>query len=157
MKTYYEFNNESELNKHLKYWSNACGELHHHGEYDLEDISELPDELQRAYKELWKEGYGCLEYLVEYDGKYYVALISEFDDDFAKNSDLSMDELYEIVKKNAFKLYNEDLFKNTILVIGKETGLDECHEFIFLVPAMESENIYDEIEDEIYINIWKDR
>lgn len=155
MKEYYEFNSESELNKHLKYWSNACGDLHHYGEYDLKDISELPEELQRAYKELWKEGYGCLEYLVEYDGKYYIALISEFDEDFAKNNNLSMDELYETVKKNAFNLYNEDLFKNTTLVIGKETGLDECHEFIFLIPAMESENIYDEIENEIYMNIWK--
>lgn len=68
-----------------------------------------------------------------------------------------MDKLYETVKKNAFDIYNEDLFKNTILVIGKETGLYECHEFIFLVSAMESENIYDEIEDEIYINIWKEK
>lgn len=25
MKEYYEFNSESELNKHLKYWSSACG------------------------------------------------------------------------------------------------------------------------------------
>lgn len=72
-----------------------------------------------------------------------------------KNNNLSMDVLYGIVKKNAFNLYNEDLFKNTTLVIGKETGLDECHEFIFLIPAMESENIYDEIENEIYMNIWK--
>ena len=123
MKEYYEFNSESELNKHLKYWSNACGDLHHHGEYDINDISELPEELQRAYKELWKEGYGCLEYLVEYNGKYYIALISEFDDDFAKNNNLSMDDLYDTVKKNAFNLYNEDLFKNTTLVIGKETGI----------------------------------
>lgn len=30
MKEYYEFNSEPELNKHLKYWSNACGELHHY-------------------------------------------------------------------------------------------------------------------------------
>ena len=62
---------------------------------------------------------------------------------------------YEAVKKNAFDLYNKDLFNNTILVIGKETGMDKCHEFIFLVPTMESENIYDEIENEIYMNIWK--
>lgn len=155
MKKYYEFNKESELNEHLKYWSNACGDLHHHGEYDLKSVSELPEELQRAYKELWKEGCGCLEYLAEYDGKYYIALITEFDNDFAGNNNLSMNELYEAVKKNAFDLYNKDLFNNTILVIGKETGMDKCHEFIFLVPTMESENIYDEIENEIYMNIWK--
>ena len=34
---YYEFDSELELNKHLKYWSNCCGELHHYGEYDLEN------------------------------------------------------------------------------------------------------------------------
>ena len=154
-KKYYEFDNELELNMHLKYWSNACGELHHHGEYDLESISELPEELQRAYNELWKEGNGCLEYLVEYDGKYYIALVSEFDDTFADDSNVSMEALYEIAKKNALELFQQDLFKNTVLIIGKETGCNECHEVIFLVPAMESENVYDEIEDVIYLNVWK--
>lgn len=152
---YYEFDSELELNKHLKYWSNCCGELHHYGEYDLENISELPEELQRAFNELWEEENGCLEYLVEYDKKYYIALISEFDSTFSYDCMLSMDELYEIVKRNALELYNENLFKNTILILGKKTGLDDCHEVIFLVPAMESKKIYDEIEDTIYINIWK--
>ena len=38
MKKYDVFESEKELNKHLKYWSNACGELHHQGEYDLTNI-----------------------------------------------------------------------------------------------------------------------
>lgn len=151
----YEFDNELELNKHLKYWSNACGELHHHGEYDLENVSELPEELQRAYNELWKEGNGCFEYLAEYDNKYYIALISEFDETFANDSGVSTEKLYEIAKRNALELFHQDLFKDTILIIGKETGFNEFHEIIFLVPAMESENVYDEIEDTIYLNIWK--
>lgn len=155
MKNYDIYENEKEMNSHLKYWSNACGELHHHGEYDLTNILELPEELQRAYKELWKEGNGCLEYLVEYDGKYYIALISEFDDTFANDKGLSMNELYERVKSNALKLYKKELFLNTFLVIGKETGFDGCHEICFLVPATESKNTYDEIESEIYLNIWE--
>lgn len=154
-KKYYEFDSELELSKHLKYWSNACGELHHHGEYDLNDISELPEELQRAYNELWKEGNGCHEYLVEYDGKYYIALVSEFDDTFADDSNMSMEELYKIAKRNALELYHRDLFKNTVLVIGKGTGVEECHEIMFLVPAKESENVYDEIEETIYLNVWE--
>lgn len=154
-KKYYEFDSELELSKRLKYWSNACWELHHHGEYDLDNVSELPIELQRAYNELWKEGNGCLECLVEYDKKYYIALISEFDDTFADDSGVSMEELYEIAKRNALELYNQDLFKNTVLIIGKETGCNECHGIIFLIPAMESENVYDEIEDTIYLNVWK--
>lgn len=153
-KRYYAFDDSGTLLMHLKYWSNACGELHHNGEYDLNDASELPDELQRAYKELWKEGYGCYGYLVEYDGSYYIALVSEFDETFAEDEKLSMDESYEIGKKNALQLYNTDLFRNAVLVIGKETGAQDCHEFIFLVPAMESEDVYDEIERNIYDNIW---
>jgi hypothetical protein len=155
MKNYDIYENEKEMNNHLKYWSNACGELHHHGEYDLTNILELPEELQRAYKELWEEGNGCLEYLVEYDGKYYIALISEFDDTFANDNGLSMDELYERAKFNALKLYEKELFLNTFLIIGKETGFGECHEICFLVPATESKNMYDEIEKEIYMNIWE--
>ncbi len=53
-------------------------------------------------------------------------------------------------RSSSLKLYHDDLFKDTILVIGKETGFNGCHEFIFLVPVMESENAYDEIEDTIY-------
>lgn len=51
-KKFYEFNDEVELSRHLTYCSNACGDLHHNGEYDIDDISELPEELQRAYDEL---------------------------------------------------------------------------------------------------------
>lgn len=156
-KKYYEFNDREELSAHLKYWSNACSELHHYGEYDLEDESELPDELQRAYRELWKEGNGCHEYLAEYDGKYYIALVSEFDKTFADDEKLSMYKLYKIGKENALELYGRDLFKNTVLVVGKETGIDNCHEIIFLVPAMESESVYDDIENSIYKNIWNVR
>lgn len=66
-----------------------------------------------------------------------------------------MDELYERAKSNALKLYEKELFLNTFLVIGKETGFDGCHEICFLVPATESKNTYDEIESEIYLNMWE--
>lgn len=154
MKQYYEYE-EMELRKHLKYWSNACGELHHHGEYDLNDVSELPEELQRAYNELWKEGNGCYEYLVEFDDKYYIALVSEFGKEYANDMNISVEEMYQLAKRSALELYHKDLFKSTTLVIGKETGFEECYEIIFLVPAMESENVYDKIEDTIYQNIYK--
>ena len=81
--------------------------------------------------------------------------LTVFDDIFADDNNISMDELYEIAKRNALELYNQDLFKNTVLVIGKGTGVEKCHEIIFLVHAMESENVYDEIEDTIYQNVWK--
>jgi len=151
---HYEFSTMEELNKHLKYWSNCCGDLHHHGEYDLKSASELPKELQRAYKELWKEGYDCYEYLAEYDGKYYIALISEFDNTFTSDIGMSMDGLHEAAKRNALGLASLALFKDTVLVIGKETGFEGCHEVIFLVPAMEQGFIYDAIERVISKNIY---
>ena len=154
-KTFYEFDDGVELYNRLKFWSNAAGELHHYGQYDLNDASELPKELQRAYDELWNVGDRCLEYLVEFDGKYYVALISEFCRFFAEDEKISMEELYKLAKQNALELYHQDLFKDTILIIGKETGLNECHEIIFLVPAIELRRVYREIEDAINQNIWE--
>ncbi len=143
---YDEFDSPEELNKHLKYWSNSCGELHYHGRYDLTSDSQMPKELQRAYKELWTEGNGCLEYLAEYDGKYYIALITEFDKDFACYAGISKDGLYELVKMDAIGLSGLSLFKDTVLILGKETGCDECHEVLFLVPAMEKKSTHDAIE-----------
>lgn len=150
----YEFTDKKELLRHLTFWSNACGELHHNGNFTLKGISDLPLELQRAFTVLWEEGNGCHEYLAEYDGSYYIAFDSEFDEDFADLKNLTMDELYEIAKKNALKLHEQDLFKNTVLLIAKQTD-DDCHNVIFLVPAMESKDAYDEIEETIYRNIWK--
>lgn len=100
-KLFYEFDNRTELYNRLKFWSNAAGELHHYGQYDLNDASELPKELQRAYDELWNTGDRCLEYLVEFDGKYYVALICEFCKFFADDEKISMGELYKLAKQNA--------------------------------------------------------
>lgn len=153
MKTYREFENQEKMYKELTFWSNCCGDLHHNGEYDVEE-GQLPKELQRAYHELREEGNGCLEYLLEYHGKYYVALSAEFDDDYADMLCFSMDKLYAVGKCNALKLYRTDLFKDTLLLMAKKSPDGDCHEFIFLVPAMESKEVYDEIEKEISERIW---
>lgn len=148
MKEYKEFKDQDEMYKVITFWSNCCGDLHHNGEYDVSE-EQLPEELQRAYRELWEEGNGCLEYLLEYGGRYYVALSAEFDGDYADMLGLSMDELYAVGKCNALKLYCTDLFKDTLLLMAKKPLDGDCHEFIFLVPAMESKEVYDEIEKEI--------
>lgn len=157
-KMYLEFTNASELHGgELKYWSNACGDLFnpHQNRCELENFNELPEELQRAFNELWKEGNGCYEYLVEFEGKCYIALISEFHEEFATDLNITMDDLYKAGMENAFNLHDTELFKNTVLILGKGTGFEDCHEFIFLVSAMEAESVYDEIEKTIYDNIWK--
>lgn len=88
-----EYKSQTELYNDLKYWCNALGELHHHGEYDIEE-SELPTELKRAYEELWTEGNGLLCYLVEYKDNYSIALVNEFDDTYAEDVNSSVEELY---------------------------------------------------------------
>lgn len=149
-----EFHTTDEMNAHLKYWSNACGDLHKHGKRDIDNPSELPKELQIAYSLLWEEGNGCLEYLAEYKGRYYIALINEFDEQFASDAKMSMSELYKTLKEHALNLYHNYAFQNTILLTGNKTGIDNCHEVIFLVPAMVSKHTYDIIEYTICKNIW---
>ena len=153
-KYYYEFKNASALQNELKFWSNACGELHHHGEYDLNDASQLPEELQYAYKNLWHEGGILYNYLAEYLGKYYIAIICEADKVAAEDCRMTMDKLYEVTKTNAIALYNTYFFKDTILLLGKATGYEERHEIIFLVPAMEEEGIFNEIEKDASSHIF---
>ncbi len=146
-----EYENKEELYNHFSYWCTATGEFFHNGNYCEE--KDVPEPLLKAYNELYKEGNGCHEYLAEYDGKYYIALVSEFDSEYAEDSNMSMDELFKIGKDNALNLYSSELFANTMLVIGKKTGVDGCHEFLFLVPVETKENVYDEIEKTIYEKI----
>ena len=51
MKEYKEFKDRDEMYKVITFWSNCCGDLHHNGEYDVSE-EQLPEELQRAYREL---------------------------------------------------------------------------------------------------------
>lgn len=147
------YESKEELYNHFSYWCTATGDFFHNGNYIEEQ--DVPEPLLKAYKELYKEGNGCYEYLAEYDGKYYVALVSEFDSEYAEDSDMSMGELFEIGKDNALNLYSSELFANTMLVIGKGTGVDGCHEFMFLVPVETKETVYDEIEKTIYDKIYQ--
>ena len=138
----------------LIYWSNGCGDLYC-GDKDIPE-EELPPELQRAFRDLWEEGNGCYEYLAEYEGTYYIALVSEFSWDFARDCGIKFTSgMYKIAKENALALHSTPLFPNTKLILGKNTGFEACHEVIFLVPAMEKKEIYDKIEKEISDHIFK--
>lgn len=62
----------------LRYWCNACGELHHWGQYNITE-EDLPGRLRDMYNEIWEESpYGNYCYLVEYKGEYGIALINEY-------------------------------------------------------------------------------
>lgn len=76
------FNNDREgfetFNTDLKYWSNAIGELHKWGMYDVTEEN-LPGQLRDLYRNVWEEmPHGLLCYLSEYQGKYGIALIAEY-------------------------------------------------------------------------------
>lgn len=150
-KTYDEYDTEEDLNRQLKYWSNAAGDIYCPNQPELHSPASLPFELQQAYKKLWNERSGCLEYLVEYQDNYYVAVISEFDNDQVNPANPTYDKL----KKQALRLYETALFDNTRLIIGNQTGVNKCHEIIFLIPAMEKMDIFCKIETSI--DIWADR
>ena len=63
----------------LRYWCNACGELHKWGQYDIQDEAELPAEVRELYNTLWEDNpNGLLCYLTELDGKYGISLIAEY-------------------------------------------------------------------------------
>lgn len=137
----------------LKYWSNGCGELHHYGEYDIEE-SDLPKELSRAYKDLWTDGGGSLCYLVEYKDSYGIALINEFDNYFAEDMGISMDSLYEKMIQKANALTNNDLFKEAQIVCSEYAGFNECHELIVILPTNTEKETFNRIMDYIYKTVY---
>ncbi len=97
--------------ENLLYWSNACGELHYHGERDI-NPDELPKELKNLYfgswsdshgvnLGFWNDSYGVNCYLAEYHGQYGISLECEYSSFYAEEYGKTYDELLEMVKKGA--------------------------------------------------------
>ncbi len=150
----YESEDIKQYGEDLKYWCNACGDLHHHGEYDIEE-KDLPKELLRAYSVLWTEGNGSLCYLVEYKGEYKIALINEFDKDYAKDTCSTMAKLFDHMKSKAVDFSEMEEFKTAQIVITEEAGFLECHEFVVLLPCDTSKDLFDKIAAILYENMYK--
>lgn len=137
----------------FEYWSNSCGDVYHDGEFLAED--DLPKELLVALKELWNDNSGSMEFLSEYQGEKYVALLNEFHDDCTDEYDLTMDDVYKVMKAHFEKIYSSPEFNHTLLMFGKNTGYDGCHEAVILVPASfansaEGKRAFRKIENIIY-------
>ena len=118
----------------IKYWSNSLGELHHHGQYDITE-EELPAELKRAYHELWDDNTGSLCYLVETGKGYGIALINEYDECFAGDCGLTMEELFRSSVKDAQTIIADPAFAKAEIYLGKYMGFNECHELAVVFPA----------------------
>jgi len=117
----------------IRYWSNAIGELHDRG-IDISE-KELPLELQRAYKEPWTDEFGSLCYLVETPQGYGIALLNEYDECYADDCNLTMDELFQSALKDGEKITCHSEFQNANIYIGEYSGFLECHELYVIFPA----------------------
>ena len=131
-------NNEEDMasyNEELKYWSNALGELHHYGEYDITE-EELPEELKYALENLFDKSGGSLCYLAETKNGYGVALLNEYDKTTAENAgDITMEELFETLKKDAAEMSKCEELKKVQIIAAEKTGVDNSHELIVVLPA----------------------
>ena len=113
----YEF--KDELGGDFVYWSNCTGDLHHNCEYWIDNVEELPSELQKAYNELWSEEYWVNCYIVEFNGKYGVALEAEYDKHFAEDEGVSYGALLNIAKNKAAEC--ADKYQDYDVIFGKDT------------------------------------
>lgn len=119
----------------ISYWSNALGELHCHGKYDISE-EELPQPLHHAYHDLFfEENIGSLRYLVETDKGFGIALINEYDECFANDCGLSMDELFQFAIQDAAAVAADPVFEKTEVLLGELMGFDESHELAVVFPA----------------------
>lgn len=150
----YKNGTENQYHEDLRYWSNCCGELHHHGEYDITE-KDLPEELLMAYNELWTDCSGSLCYLVEYKGEYRIALINEFDETYAKDIDSTMDALYQHMKIQAKEFSSMDAFANAQIIIAQEMGCFECHEFVVLLPCNTSKELFSKVANILHEKLYK--
>lgn len=113
----HEFKNE--VGGNFVYWSNCTGDLHHNAEYWIDDVVKLPKELQRAYNELWSEQYWANCYIVEFNGKYGVALEAEYDAEFASDKGISYEELLSVAKSKAAEC--ADKYSECDVIFGEDT------------------------------------
>lgn len=119
----------------IKYWCNACGELHHHGQEDISE-EDLPKPLRRVYNELWEEGAaGCCTYLVEMKDGYGIALIGEYDENYAEECGLSMEELFTELLKDMETLAANETLWCAHFYAQDYAGFDDCHELAIVLPA----------------------
>ena len=118
----------------LKYWSSAAGDLHHHGKTDITE-EQLPPVLQYAYNELWGEDYGIYCYLVETPKGFGIALIPEYDECFANDCELTMDELFSSAVKDAAIIAEDLAFLKADIYVAEYMGFDDCHELAVVFPA----------------------
>lgn len=107
---------ENGFGNDLVFWSNATGDLHHGDQIDEGD---LPVELQRAFNELWSDGYLTCCYLVEFKGHYGVMLEAVYDSGHADGIGITRSELLNRVERKCEYVSKE--YPAYEVVFGKDT------------------------------------
>jgi hypothetical protein len=114
--------NENIENYH--YWSNACGELHHWGEYDITE-DDLPYQLYRLFAEIYSENsFGLDCYLVQYGAdedtykEYGLSLEAHYDTDYARDICVPYDEVLKTAMIKADLIANR--FPECKVFFGKD-------------------------------------
>lgn len=139
----------------LLFFSNATGDLHWDSEHLITE-DELPDNLQRAWYELWTDSTGSLCYLTRFQMEDGIALLNEFDTETAESHNISMDELYPMVINKAKELSKNALFiaAKAQIIVTKGIGFEKCHEIYVFLPWNTPKDIFDAITKYIDENIY---
>lgn len=135
-----------ELYSKLKFWCSGCGDLHYHGERHITE-DDLPVPLKYAYKELWSEGSGCREYLVDYNGNYYLAIECEYDIDDENFLDVYTKAVVGIVELLVQNNQNNDCK----VIINANLDSVWNKEIYFLVPAEMEKKEFDKLEGQVVV------
>ena len=110
---------ENELSEDWSFWSNATGDLHHDGLW-LDDIEDLPAELQRAFNDLWTDGLWAECYLAEFEGRYGVALEAGYDKELADDAKMTYAKLIDTARTKASRLSKR--YPQYEVILGVNTG-----------------------------------
>ena len=131
----------NKLYSKLKFWCSGCGYLHYHGEFSIVE-DDLPAPLKYAYNELYSEGSGCLEYLVDYNGNYYLAIEGEYDSD-----DEDFLGVYTKAVIGVAELLTQNSNCKVIINANPDSVWDK--EIYFLVPAEMEKKEFDKLEGQV--------
>lgn len=148
---------------YIKYWSNACGELHYHGKEMIAEEN-LPEELRKAYNKLWTDSYASLCYLVETPNGYGIALINEYacEKSYAEDHqvwDKEMPLYWKAACEDAAEISHHPEFGGAEIVVSEHSGCFECHELAVIFPADTNPDTFikaaEKLDKLAYATLWK--
>lgn len=109
----------------------------------------LPDELQYVADNFIKDDLRCEECLVEFEGKYYVAVVAEFDSDYYEFCGYDESEGHKAMCEKAQSLDCSGFFNDVHLILTRH-GWNGEDAAIFLYPADVTKRSFEEEQVQRY-------